>query len=72
MESTINSLKVYAEAGAKAGEAARRKDMRLAMFHTNWLWKALALERPEHRQACKEVFDANYRANATPSQTPFQ
>ena len=56
-----NPLSIYTETGAKAGQAARRKDMSLVRFHQDWLSRAKRLESPDDARAAQHAYDAAYR-----------
>jgi len=66
MSVKMNGIELYAEAGAKAGLARKRKDEANAQFHTNWMRAAIRLESPEYAIAARKAFDDAYREQATP------
>lgn len=66
----MNSIDSYTDAGAKAGTAAKRKDMSTVSFHQSWCNRAVALEPDERKAECREAFRTAYReasgANSQP------
>jgi hypothetical protein len=60
----VNSIEVYFETGAKAGKAAKRRDMSLVSFQNRWLSSALNLEASENRMRCREAFNDGYRSES--------
>lgn len=62
----MNPLATYAEAGAKAGLARKRKDEATAQFHSGWMRKALTLEAEPYRSEARKAFDDAYSEAATP------
>ncbi len=63
----LNRIEVYADAGAKAGQARKHHDEATARSHIDWFGRAKGLEKPEDRETIQKAFDAAYREEATPS-----
>lgn len=57
----MNSLDTYADAGSKAGLAAKRKDMSTVTHWQSWCNRAVALEPDNRKSACREAFRNAYR-----------
>lgn len=63
-EIMINSIETYTDAGAKAGRAAKHKDMPTVAHHGEWLRRAKRLETPEDARAAQQAYDEAYRENS--------
>jgi len=68
---TLNSLEAYSDAGTRAGLARRRKDPGLVGFIEDWFRRAISLEKPENRPACRAAYEASYREETAPSYKSF-
>lgn len=62
----LNDISAYTEAGQKAGLARKQRDQGRVSHWSDWARRAIALEKPEDREAARKAFDEAYSLECTP------
>jgi hypothetical protein len=68
----FNSIKVYRDAGRKAGRASKNRDASLVSHWRYWMTRALALETEADRKIAQQAYNEAYAEEATPSRSYFK
>jgi len=66
-----NPITIYADAGHRAGLAARHKDMATLRHWNEWTNRAIAMEPADARKEAREAYNDAYRAAATRAPNPL-
>lgn len=64
----LNPISAYTDAGQKAGLARKQRDQGRVSHWSDWVRRAIALEKPEDQVAARKAFDEAYRLQCEPTQ----